>query len=61
MALFSTDLERIKSAAMSMGVGDLYGLFACMVTARSWKSVLSGIDKQTVVKTEEVRLNIATG
>lgn len=25
--------------------GDLYGLFACMVTGRPWESVLSGIDK----------------
>ncbi|MFH4981846.1 hypothetical protein AB6A40_008555 [Gnathostoma spinigerum] len=30
-----------------MGVGDLYGLFACMVTSRSWKSVTEGVAKTT--------------
>lgn len=32
----------IKHYAHKMGVGNLYGLFACMLSARSWKSITGG-------------------
>lgn len=38
-----------------MGVGELYGLFICIVTARSWKAVSEGVNR-TQVTEQEVRL-----
>lgn len=35
-----------------MGVGDSYGLFACMVTSRSWEAVTGGISKSSVDEEE---------
>ncbi|CAI5450144.1 unnamed protein product [Caenorhabditis angaria] len=44
MAILKPDMQEIRKVANQMGVGELYGLFACIVTRRSWKSVTSGID-----------------
>ena len=44
-SILKADLEGIKQSADSLGVGKLYGLFACMVTGRSWGSIQKGIDK----------------
>ena len=43
-AIINRDVEAIKAAADNLGVGNLYGLFACMVTARSWSSIQKGVD-----------------
>uniref|UniRef100_A0A8R1XMJ3 ABC1 domain-containing protein n=1 Tax=Onchocerca volvulus TaxID=6282 RepID=A0A8R1XMJ3_ONCVO len=45
IALLKPDLNEVKKCAQSMGVGELYGLFACMVTNRSWNAISHGIDK----------------
>ena len=36
LAIINRDVNQIKAAADKLGVGELYGLFACMVTARCW-------------------------
>lgn len=42
--------------------GDLYGLFACMVTGRPWESVLAGIGKtkQSSQEKEQLQKNTST-
>ncbi|CAJ0950240.1 unnamed protein product, partial [Mesorhabditis belari] len=45
MALLNADTMEIKRVAEELGVGEMYGLLACMVTQRSWKSVTQGIRK----------------
>uniref|UniRef100_A0A1I8ACY4 Protein kinase domain-containing protein n=1 Tax=Steinernema glaseri TaxID=37863 RepID=A0A1I8ACY4_9BILA len=45
LALLKPDRDLIKRYSAKMGVGELYGLFACIVTARSWKAVTNGIDR----------------
>ena len=57
-ALISTDLEGIKRSSEDLGVGDMYGLLACMLTARSWDVVTSGINQENVSE-EEVSLPFA--
>lgn len=52
MSLIKADLEGIKHYANKMNCGELYGLFACILTARSWNSVVSGIGKKPVSKDE---------
>ena len=41
----NADTEGIKTYADRLGVGQLYGLFACMVAGRSWNSITKGIDR----------------
>ena len=53
MSILNANLDDIKKYGEKLGVGELYGLFACMVTARSWNSITSGIDRKEV-SSEEV-------
>ncbi|XP_014927075.1 aarF domain-containing protein kinase 1 isoform X1 [Herpailurus yagouaroundi] len=60
-SLIWTDMERVKKYSQRLGAGDLYPLFACMLTARSWDSVNRGISQAPVTATEdsEIRNNAA--
>ncbi|KAK7086635.1 putative aarF domain-containing protein kinase 1 [Halocaridina rubra] len=46
LSILKADLKEIQKYGEQLGVGELYGLFACMVTARSWDSISKGIDKK---------------
>ncbi|XP_039207535.1 aarF domain-containing protein kinase 1 isoform X3 [Crotalus tigris] len=61
-ALIKADVKQIKQYSQRLGAGDLYPLFACMLTARSWESVNRGIDRLPVTSKEdvEIRTNAAT-
>ncbi|KAK3718774.1 hypothetical protein QZH41_014044, partial [Actinostola sp. cb2023] len=50
--LIASDVEGIKRYSNDMGVGDLYGLFACVLTSRSWNVVTSGIDRGPITEEE---------
>ena len=50
--MIKADLDGIKKYATDMNAGDMHGLFACMLTGRSWKVISSGIDKQGYSKAE---------
>merc|ERR1712062_359164 len=54
------DVEAIKTSADKLGVGSLYGLFACMVTARSWSSIQKGLDvaPKTASESAEIKANV---
>ncbi|CAG2249912.1 ABC1 [Mytilus edulis] len=60
-SLIKADMEGIKKYSTAMNAGDMYPLFACMLTARSWKAISSGIDKQQYTKSEddEIKSNAA--
>ncbi|XP_041469511.1 aarF domain-containing protein kinase 1-like [Lytechinus variegatus] len=45
-SILAADLEGIKHYSMALGAGQMYGIFACMLTARSWDSLAVGIDKK---------------
>lgn len=46
MSILNFDRKAMRLHSTNLGIhGDLYGLFACMVTGRSWESVMSGITK----------------
>lgn len=51
-SLICTDMKRVKKYSQRLGAGDLYPLFACMLTARSWNSVSRGISETPVTATE---------
>lgn len=46
MSIIRSNVTDIEKYAHKLGVGELYGLFACMVSGRSWNAILGGIDKQ---------------
>lgn len=52
MSILNADLKGIHDNAEKLGVGELYGLFACMVTGRSWKTIQTGIDKAQMTSEE---------
>lgn len=53
LATFEYFLVDFQECAQSLGVGELYGLFACMVTNRSWDAIGQGIDR-TATTADEV-------
>ncbi|CAG5115789.1 unnamed protein product [Candidula unifasciata] len=53
MAMINADTEGMKTHATALNVGDLYILFACMLTARSWESLQAGIDKRDLTNEEQ--------
>ncbi|KAM6973774.1 aarF domain-containing protein kinase 1 isoform 1-T2 [Aplochiton taeniatus] len=55
-ALIRGDLKRVERYSRRLGVGDLYPLFACVLTARSWASVSAGIGSTPVTKAEDVEI-----
>ncbi|XP_009976286.1 PREDICTED: uncharacterized aarF domain-containing protein kinase 1 [Tauraco erythrolophus] len=55
-ALIKADMKRVQKYSRRLGAGDLYPLFACMLTARSWESVNKGIDRSPVSASEDVEI-----
>jgi aarF domain-containing kinase len=55
LSIINSNVDGIKEYGNKLGVGNLYGLFACMVTARSWESLTSkdGVSKK--LSPEEVK------
>ncbi len=45
MAILDKDLKRIESLACKFNVPEFFGLFACIITGRSWEAIGKGIDK----------------
>ncbi|KAH7703547.1 atypical/ABC1/ABC1-B protein kinase, partial [Aphelenchoides avenae] len=52
LALLKPDKDEIHRICTKFGIGEFYGLFSCIVTARSWQSVTQGI-QNTKVEHEE--------
>nr|XP_058913616.1 aarF domain-containing protein kinase 1 isoform X3 [Kogia breviceps] len=51
-SLIWTDMKSVRKYSQRLGAGDLYPLFTCMLTARSWDSVNRGIGQTPVTATE---------
>ena len=44
MSILNVDRPGMRKHSENLGIkGDLYGLFACMVSGRPWESVMAGI------------------
>ncbi|XP_055989698.1 aarF domain-containing protein kinase 1 [Sorex fumeus] len=55
-ALIWRDMKGVKEYSQRLGAGDLYPLFACMLTARSWHSVKRGIGQAPVTASEDLEI-----
>ncbi|KAF5900782.1 putative aarF domain-containing protein kinase 1, partial [Clarias magur] len=51
-SLIKGDMKGIERYSRRLGAGDLYPLFACVLTARSWTSVSTGIGQTPVTSAE---------
>ncbi|KAI4875437.1 hypothetical protein NFI96_005877 [Prochilodus magdalenae] len=51
-SLIKGDMKGIERYSRRLGAGDLYPLFACVLTARSWASVSTGIGQTPVTRAE---------
>lgn len=56
MSLLNADIEGMKKVGDEMGVGNLYGMLACILSARSWSAVSKGI--RTVKTSQSEREHI---
>lgn len=53
LAIFNRDKDLMKKHCTELGVGDMYGLLACMVSGRTWDSILDGVEKKKYTNTEK--------
>ena len=51
-SLIGADVNGIKKYSAKLGVGNMYGLLACILSARSWDAVTSGMEKVSVTQKE---------
>lgn len=56
LAILKPDQDAIKHYATEMGVGELYALFACVVTRRTWKAVVNGVNKTGLENAERMEI-----
>ncbi|XP_068573751.1 aarF domain-containing protein kinase 1 [Cebidichthys violaceus] len=55
-ALIKGDMSGVERYSLRLGAGDLYPLFACVVTSRSWTAVNAGISSVPVTRSEDVEI-----
>ncbi|XP_015237329.1 PREDICTED: uncharacterized aarF domain-containing protein kinase 1 [Cyprinodon variegatus] len=56
MSLIKGDMSGVERYSRRLGAGDLYPLFACVLTARSWNAVNTGISSVPVTHAEDVEI-----
>ena len=61
LSIFQRDENGIKHYANNLGIGNNYRLFACMVTGRSWRSILNGINtaKKNRAESKEIKEKVS--
>uniref|UniRef100_A0A3Q3LLW6 AarF domain-containing protein kinase 1 n=1 Tax=Labrus bergylta TaxID=56723 RepID=A0A3Q3LLW6_9LABR len=55
-ALIKGDMPGVERYSRRLGAGELYPLFACVLTARSWTAVNAGISSVPVTHSEDVEI-----
>ncbi|XP_066157451.1 aarF domain-containing kinase 1-like isoform X1 [Euwallacea fornicatus] len=54
LSILDRDRKGMRQYSKNLGIeGDIYGLFACMVTGRTWETIMKGMDRQTFTKGEK--------
>lgn len=52
LAILNGDRIQMRKHSENLGVGDLYGLLVCMVSGRSWETIVAGIQKTKFTENE---------
>lgn len=55
-ALINGDMKEMEQSSRRLGAGELYPLFACVLTARSWTAVNMGISSAPISHSEDVEI-----
>uniref|UniRef100_A0A8C5HLI5 AarF domain-containing protein kinase 1 n=1 Tax=Gouania willdenowi TaxID=441366 RepID=A0A8C5HLI5_GOUWI len=55
-SLIRSDMSGVERYSRRLGAGDLFPLFACILTARSWNAVNAGISSVPVTNAEDVEI-----
>lgn len=51
LSILNRDRTSMKYHSTKLGLTEnMYGIFACMITGRTWDSIISGIDKYDIIK-----------
>lgn len=45
LSILNKNKDKMKLHCDQLGVGDLYALFSCMVSGRTWDAIESGLDQ----------------
>lgn len=45
MSILDNDLVRLKELTKTLNIEDYFGIFACIITGRSWDAIVEGIKK----------------
>ncbi|KAL1500909.1 hypothetical protein ABEB36_006328 [Hypothenemus hampei] len=54
LSILDRDRRGMRIYSKNLGIeGDVYGLFACMVTGRTWETIMKGIDRESFTKGEK--------
>lgn len=48
LAIFDGDKNAMYRHCQNLGIGDMYGLLACMVSGRTWDAIMSGVQRTKV-------------
>ncbi|KAF7284228.1 hypothetical protein GWI33_022380 [Rhynchophorus ferrugineus] len=54
LSILNRDRIHMRYYSKKLGIdGDVYGLFACMVTGRPWESIMKGIEREGITSSEK--------
>ena len=53
MSILEKDMKKLEVQTQKFNIGEYFGLFACIITGRSWEAINKGI-KEVKYSTEEV-------
>jgi aarF domain-containing kinase len=53
-SILNKDKEGMRQHSQNLGVGNLYFLLACMITGRTWDTIMSGIQKTKWTNSEVI-------
>lgn len=53
LSILNSDIEGMKTHSQNLGVGEMWPLFACMVSGRTWNTIMSGVDRVTFTDSEK--------
>ncbi|XP_011313329.1 uncharacterized aarF domain-containing protein kinase 1 [Fopius arisanus] len=53
MSILNKDKEGMKRYCTDLGVDDLYGLLACMVSGRTWDTIMAGVERTKYTRGEK--------
>ncbi|KAE8750039.1 hypothetical protein FOCC_FOCC003163 [Frankliniella occidentalis] len=53
LSILNSDIDGMKTHSQNLGVGEMWPLFACMVSGRTWNTIMSGVDKVNFTDSEK--------